>query len=194
MLLSQLFQKIIYTDETPCALVVGVGFSLKNYTIKHLLCSTQIKKDKDMHLHDFAVNVSAISSVADGISLPRLRPVLPQSAAKLFPNLPVYSHNGTFLGNLTDGEITNYTITSLSTDSNHLFQPSSIAICKDAVFLRKEQPYPLGQRVPSPLLSQLQCSETSVTKPLLRRALRQGALVKLTLSLPPFDVLLKDEN
>ena len=189
MLLSQLLQKTFYTNKTPRGVIVGVGFSLKNCVIKQLLCALQPPTDPTSRKTDFAVNVSAISAVADRISLSHLRPVLPKAQAKLFFDLPVYSHDGVFLGNLIDGETENFTLTRLFTDRNHVFSPSSIAVCRDGIFLRKEVPYPLGQRVPSPLLSQLQTEETSVTRPLLRRAMHQGSLVKLTLSLPPFALL-----
>ncbi|MBQ8343082.1 MAG: hypothetical protein IJY21_03125 [Clostridia bacterium] len=189
MLLSQLLQKTLYTGETPRGVTVSIGFSLKTHAIKHLLCALQEPPTAQPQNPDFAVNVSSISAVADGISLTRIRPVLPKAQTKLFLYLPVYSHDGVFLGKLTDGEIHNFVLTRLFTDRGNAFSPSSIAVCRDAIFLRKEQPYPLGQRVPSPLLSQLQSDETSVTKPLLRRAVQQGTLVKLTLSLPPFALL-----
>ncbi len=189
MLLSQLLQKTLYTNKTPRGVSVGVGVSLKTCVIKQLLCASQAPTAKPSRKTDFAVNVSAISAVADGISLTHIRPVLPKAQAKLFLDLPVYSHDGVFLGNLIDGEMENLTLTRLITDRNHAFPPSSITTCRDAIFLRKETPYPLGQRVPSPLLSQLQTEERSVTKQLLRRAVHQGALVKLTLSLPPFTLL-----
>ena len=185
MLLSQLIHKTIYTGKTPRGITVGVSFSTKTYAIKRLLCSTKIVAPYTK-TPDFAVNVSAISAVADGISLTHVRPVLPQKHATLFLALPVYSHDGTFLGSLTDGDIENFTLVRLYTDRSNAFSPSSIAVCRDAIFLRKEQPYPLGQRVPSPLLSQLNTEDRSVTKSLLRRALQRGKLIKLTLSLPPF--------
>lgn len=186
MRLSQLLNKNLYTNKTPRGISVGVAFSLKNCVVKQLLCSSQPPTDKSPRKSDFAINVSAISAVSDGISLTHIRPTLPKPQAKLFLNLPVYSYDGVFLGNLIDGEMENFILIRLFTDRNEAFPPSSISVCRDAIFLRKETPYPLGQRVPSPLLSQLQTEEKSVTKPLLRRAMHQGALVKLTLSLPPF--------
>ncbi|MBQ4053886.1 MAG: hypothetical protein IJD33_06065 [Clostridia bacterium] len=189
MLLSQLFQKRIYTGETPRGIIVGVDFSLRNYTIKHLLCCTQ-KTASDQTQHpDFAVNVSCVSAVADKVSLTRIRPALPKTQAKLFPALPVYSHDGTFLGKLTDGETDGFTVIELTTDQGNAFPPSAISVCRDAIILHKKSPYPLGQRVPSPMLSQLQTGETFITKTLLRQALQRGALIKLTLSLSPFDLL-----
>ena len=193
MFLSQLFSKKIFTGETERGNVVGVGFSLKNCAIKHLICSTQTPCKNQPPQTNFAVNVSSISAVADKICLTRIRPIIPKTQTALFPHLPVYSHDGIFLGNLTDGKIKDFVLVQLYTDKNYAFPPSSIAVCHDAIFLRKEKPYPLGQRIPSPILSQLLGEKTSVTKPLLQRALRQGTLVKLTLSLPPF-ALLSDQQ
>lgn len=188
MLLSQLIQKRIYVGETPRAVIVGVGFSLKNYTIKELLCAST-ERAKITQTPDFALNAASLPA-GDKISLPRLRPVLPKAPAKLFFSLPVYSHDGAFLGTLTDAETEKLVLTRLYTDQGNAFPPSAIAVCRDAIFLRKDSPYPLGQRVPSPMLSQLDSDSKAVTKPLLRQAIRQGTLVKLTLSLAPFSVFL----
>ncbi|MBE5747296.1 MAG: hypothetical protein E7352_03860 [Clostridiales bacterium] len=147
------------------------------------------EKNAPLQRVDFAVNVTAISAVADQVSLTHVRPALPKTQTKLFLNLPVYSHDGAYLGKLFDGEIENFVLLRLTTDLGYTFPSSSITACRDAIFLRKPQPYPLGQRVPSSMLSQLQSEKASVTKPLLDRALRQGALIKLTLSLPPFSLL-----
>ena len=189
MLLSQLFQKTIYTDDTPRGIIVGVDFSLKNYAIKHLLCSTQKNANLQPSRSDFALNISSVSAISDKISLSHIRPVLPKTQAKLFPSIPVYSHDGRFLGALKDGETDGFTVIELITDLGNTFPPSAISVCHDAIILRKKAPYPLGQRVPSPMLSQLKTEETLISKSLLRRALQQGALIKLTLSLPPFALL-----
>ena len=45
------------------------------------------------------------------------------------------------------------------------------------------------QRIPAPLLSSFtDKSEALVTKPILRVAIRNKSLIKLTLSLPPFNM------
>lgn len=194
MLLTQLLHKTLCTGDTPRGTTVGVGFSLKTHAVKYLLCSLQRTLTRQPQAPDFAVNVSAISAVADVVSLTRIRPVLPNARNKLFLSLPVYSHDGVFLGNLADGELRDFRLIRLFTDRGDTFSPSSVAVCRDAVFLRREQPYPLGQRIPSPLLPELQSDKTAVTKPLLRRAAKQGTLIKLTLSLPPFALLSEDEN
>jgi hypothetical protein len=52
--------------------------------------------------------------------------------------------------------------------------------------LRKEQPFPIGQRIPAPLLFDFSSHTPIVTKPLLKEAVKQGKLIQFTLSLPPF--------
>ena len=186
MFLSQLLFKTIYTGKTPRGITVGIGFSRKNHAINHLLCALHTPNPKETPTVDFTVNTSSVLAINDGISLRRIHPVLPKTQTKLFPNLPVYSNDGVFLGNIIDGEVQNFVLHRLFTDLGNDFSPEEIHACRDAIFLRKSQPYPLGQRIPSLLAPKLQSNEKSVTKPLLRRALQKGALIKLTLSLPPF--------
>ena len=65
----------------------------------------------------------------------------------------------------------------------------SIFGCSDAVILRKEQAYPLGQRIPAPILPLItEKYEPVVTRAVLRNATAKRTLVKLTLSLPPFSI------
>lgn len=191
MLLSQLLHKRVFVGKTPRGTIAGITFSLKNYAVKHLLCSLRDTFLPPLQCYDFAINFPAVNFTGD-ITLKKLHPVLPRAQAKLFLGLPVYTHDGIFLGELADGEWRDFTLTRLTTDKHHEFAPSDIAVCRDALFLRKKHPFPLGQRVPSPLLSSLRTAESTVTKPLLRRAIQQGALIKLTLSLPPF-VLSSDQ-
>ena len=114
MLLSQIFLKTISTGDTARGSVVGVVFSLKTGAIKHLLCSTRTPFQNHLPRSDFAVNISSISAIADKISLARLRPIIPKTQTALFPNLPIYSQNGVFLGNLTDGKINNFILTQIN--------------------------------------------------------------------------------
>ena len=123
MRLSQLLNKNLYTNKTPRGISVGVAFSLKNCVVKQLLCSSQPPTGKSPRKSDFAINVSAISAVSDGISLTHIRPTLPKPQAKLFLNLPVYSYDGVFLGNLIDGEMENFILIRLFTDRNEAFPP-----------------------------------------------------------------------
>lgn len=185
MLLSDLIGKPVVVAATARGVCLGVGISLKNYAVKYLLCSSAPNRDKV----DFCVNVSAVEKIGDALFLHRLRPVFPKNCAQITKNLPVFSYDGSFLGSLLDLEIQNFTTTRLIT-SKKVFPITALAACSDAVILRKEQPFPLGQRVPAPLVSSFSDKkEQLVTKPLLRAAIEKRALVKLTLSLPPFNVL-----
>jgi hypothetical protein len=159
-----------------------VGISLKTHAVKYLLCANQPSARAQ-----FALPVSAVVSIDESVALSRMRPVLPKNCACLFIGLPVYAYDGAYLGKITELEIKNFIATIFYTDTGFDFPVSVIAACSDAVLLKKEQVYPLGQRIPAPFLSKISSKADGViTKPILRLAIQQSSLVKLTLSLPPF--------
>ena len=185
MFLKDITNKPVFANGCLQGVCRGVGVSLKTFAVKYLLCASAATQSAP----DFAIGVSAIESVQEGISLTRLRAVYPKSCAKIFIGAPVYSFEGGYLGKVADLQIRDFAATSLITDQGERFPVTALYACSDAVILKKEQPYPLGQRVPAPMLSVMECKkETVVTKPLLRAAIRQKALVNLTLSLPPFSM------
>ena len=183
MKLSDLCEKSIYTNKAFQGICRGVGLSLKSHAVRYLLCaSTPTQMGTD-----FSVGVNSVTEVNERILLSRLRPASPKGCAKIAIGLPVYSFEGGFLGTVTDLDICDFTATTLYTDRGDSFPITSIFACSDAVILRKDQPYPLGQRIPAPLLSLVtDKSDGVVTKPILRTAIEKGSLVKLTLALPPF--------
>lgn len=185
MKLSQLHGKSLFVGNTFRGVCRGVALSLKSQAVKYLLCaSTQTQS-----VTDFSVGVSAVTEIADGIQLSRLRPCYPKSCAKISIGLPVYSFEGGYLGVVTDLDLNDFVATKLYTDRGDVLPLTSVFACSDAVILRKEQAYPLGQRIPTPLLSSFtDKSEALVTKPILRVAIRNKSLIKLTLSLPPFNM------
>lgn len=185
MNLSDLNEKSIYVGKTLRGVCRGVALSLKSHTVKYLLCASTLTQNNT----DFSVGVSAVTEIGDTILLSRLRPAYPKNCAKISIGLPVYSFEGGYLGVVEDLEIRDFIATRLFTDRDEVFPITSIFACSDAVILRKEQPYPLGQRIPATLLPIVtDKTEGVVTKPVLRTALSKGALVKLTLSLPPFNL------
>ncbi len=182
MFLSNITNKTVYLNKTPRGVVKGVGISLKTHAVKYLLCGNS----QSPRTH-FALPVSAIVSIDESVILSRMRPVLPKNCTCLFIGLPVYAYDGTYLGKIAELEIKDFVATLFYTDTYHDFPVSVIAACSDAVLLKKEQPYPLGQRIPAPFLSNLLGkADGVVTKPVLRSAMQKNCLVKLTLSLPPF--------
>lgn len=185
MLLSSLVEKPVLVAAATRGVCMGVGVSLKNFTVKYLLCAS-LQNRKQM---DFCVNYSAIIDLDESISLKALRPVFPRSCARFSLHLPIFSADGSFIGNLDDLEILDGVATRLFTEDGRVFPLSAVLACTDAVILKKEQPFPLGQLVPAPMLSTISNKkEGLVTKPLLRLAKEKSSLIKLTLSLPPFDV------
>ena len=181
MKLSQLIGKSVYAGSKRRGVCEGVGVSLKSGAVKYLFCSASSGKT------DFCVNVSAIEELDEEIYLSRLRPVFPKNAAKILLRLPVYTDEGVFLGNVTDMEMDSFTALCLETDKGERFPLLHIAACTDAILLRKKPPYPIGQRIPAPIVSDIfQDSEMIVSRSNLREAIEKGALIKLTLSLAPF--------
>ena len=185
MFLTDLSEKSVLVASTPRGVCMGVGVSLKNFAVKYLLCaSSQNRKQPDFYVH-----YSALNEIGETLSLKALRPVFPRSCAKFSLHLPIFTADGRFVDYLADLEILGDVATRLFTEGGRVFPLSSVLACTDAVILKKEQPFPLGQLVPAPiLLSICNKKEGLVTKPLLRAAKEKSCLIKLTLSLPPFDV------
>ena len=184
MFLSDITDKNIYVNKTSRGICLGVGVSLKTHAVKYLLCASV----HTQNAVDFAVGTNAVADVTDVITLSRLRPVYPKNCAKIAIGLPVYSFEGGYLGNLEDVELRDFIVTRLFTDRNEVYPVTSVFACSDAVILRKEQVYPLGQRIPAPILPLVTDKRDSVvTRSVLRTASAKNCLVKLTLSLPPFN-------
>ena len=183
MKLSELSEKSIYTNTTFQGVCRGVGLSLKSQAVRYLLCASSPTQATT----DFSVGVNAVTEIRDRILLSRLRPASPKGCAKIAIGLPVYSFEGGFLGTVADLDLYDFTATTLYTDRGESFPVTAIFACSDAVILRKEQPYPLGQRIPAPLLSLVTDKNDGViTKQILRAAIERKSLVRLTLALPPF--------
>ena len=191
MLLSSLVGKPVFVHKTVRGVCRGVALSLKTHAVKYLLCSTSATSSRA----DFAVAVSSVLSVDDGIVLSKLRAAVPRYCVNLFLTLPVFSDEGGYLGKIADLEIRDFIATELFTDIGKNLSVHAITACSDAVILKKELGYPLGQRVPNSVVSLLTDKpNTVVTKPVLRSAIKKGALLKLTLALPPFSLNLSSSN
>lgn len=198
MFLSELVLKNVCVRETPRAVCLGVGISLKNYTVKYLLCNSTPAQSGSLSQDcqaDFCVNVSTLQSRSDvALTLSTLRPVFPKNCAKIFIGKPVYTQNGRHLGVIADMEIVNGVATKLFTEKT-AYPITAICAVSDAVILRKEQPFPLGQRIPAHLVFDFsEKNEPLVTKSVLRKAIAKSSLIKLTLSLPPFHCQTSDGN
>ncbi|MBQ7879918.1 MAG: hypothetical protein IJ317_04650 [Clostridia bacterium] len=177
MLLSDLVEKSVYIGKNLKGVCLGIGVSLKTYAVKYLHCANAATYNPLRARIDFSVPVSAVESVSDGaIRLSRLRPVYPKNCTSIFLSRPVYSGDGAYLGYVTDVDLHDFTATRLFTDVNKSYPFSAIRAYADAVILCKTQVYPLGQRIHACL----------VTKPLLKKAIAERTLIRLTLSLPPF--------
>ncbi len=182
MFLKDLTDKEIISGKTSKGVCRGVGLSLKSHAVKYLLCASAQGANTD-----FSVSTAAVESVDTEITLSKLRPLLPKNCARIYIGRPVYSFDGVYLGNITDLEMQGFVATRLYTDQNIAYPISAVTACQDALLLKREQPYPIGQRIPAPLLPLVtEKKDGIVTKPILRTAIGKGALIKLTLSLPPF--------
>ena len=175
------FPSSIFLKNIHRGYCVGLGISLKTFTIKYLLCSLS----KEQATPDFAVKFTAVERLEqDKIHLSVLRPVLPKACAKLFYDMPIYTQAGVFYGKIKQIEIDGGSLVRLFTDNAQL-SAREISACADAVILRKSQPYPLGQRIPA---YGKQVNSAIVTKGILRSAIQKNELIKLTLSLAPFSI------
>ena len=184
MLLSNLYQKPVVVDGNIRGVCLGVGISLKTYAVKYLLCSSSPTRSTN----DVCVNVSSIIKIDEAVFLRRLRPVFPKNCAQITMRLPIFSYNGGAQGFLQDLEMQNFVALRFFNE-NKAFPISAVTACADAVILRKEQPFPLGQRVPAPFLLYFKdVARPIVTKAVLSTAIQEKSLIKLTLSLPPFSL------
>lgn len=194
MQLSELTEKNIHSGKAKRGVCTGIVISLKSRAVKHLLCATSPqenpKNTSSFHAEnsDFAVGIQAVESVSnDEIHLSRLRMTMPKNQGKLFIGKPIYSDEGVFLGNLADVHLQNFIVTEIKTDKNTYHSALTIAACSDALILRKEQPFPIGQRVHAPsIFPFLTENDVVTTRQILLKAAQNGSLIHLTLSLSPF--------
>lgn len=150
----------------------GVFVSKKTGEIKYLFCSL----DNDQELCVPASAIEFLDEDLGGIYLKNLRAAVPKQCAKLTPFLPVYSLEGRYLGRLDDVFAENLTATKLLVGKQK-YPVLFIDAATDALLL-KSQPYPVGEWS--------ETEESNVSKKLLKDKIRDGALIRFTLSLPPF--------
>ena len=168
-----ILQNVVYVNQTPRGKINQLGVSLKTGAIKYLFCATDTREE-------FAVNANAIRSIEEFcIRLSSLRPVIPKNIVKISIGLPVYAFTGVYLGKISEITRENMRVTALITDKNAVLPFSAVLACADAIILRKNLPYPLGQRIPAPTMQ-------VITRPILQNAIAEKNLIKLTLSLAPF--------
>lgn len=184
MFLSEFTLKSVYVGKNLKGVCLGIGVSLKTATVKYLLCASETTFISKTTQPDFAVSLSCVKEIGDVIRLSTLRPIHPKSYAKFILGLPIYSSEGFHLGFLQDVEIQNQTALRLITDKEASFSPLNCVACTDAVILRKEAPFPIGQRIPAP--EQQDLNAQLVTKSVLKTAIKKGRLIRFTLSLSPF--------
>ena len=187
MYISELISAPVYVGNTHRGNCVGIGISLKSQKIKCILGNSQATLKP--FFFDFAVSVTNVQNIENRkIQLTQLRLANTQTCAKIFLGLPVYAYDGGFLGNLQDVSFDeNYRLLKFFTDQGFSCPAMQLFACSDALILRKESPFPVGQRIPAPHLFRfLDKPTTIVTKKTLRQAVENGSLISLTLSLEPF--------
>lgn len=153
---------------------LGVYVSKKSGAIKYLFCA--LDDDKTVTVPVGAID--QIHPVTGGIYLKNLRTAIPNQCLRLTPFLPVYSCEGKYLGRLDDVCAQGLTVTKLVVGSQK-YPALAIDAVSDALLL-KPLPYPLGEWSKE--------EESSVSRKLLKDKIKQGELIRFTLSLPPFDV------
>ncbi len=184
MQLTHLINRELVVKKTVKGYCRGVALSLKSHAVKYLLCSTEPFAECD-----FAISTASVCKMGDQITVNSLRPLLPKSCAKIFIGRPVYSSEGVYLGKITDLTLCDFIATHLSTDQGEVYPVSAIEASQDALLLKREQPFPIGSRIPAPLLSRFTDKKDGlVTKPVLRSAIKNESLLRLTLALAPFEI------
>lgn len=186
MQLNTLVNKPVFVGNCKRGICIGFGISLKTKTVKYLLCHSDASSSKQKT--EYAIAVSSVVSIEENaLFLARFRCVYPKNCTRVFLGMPIYTHSGIYLGKLLDIQAENWLIHTLSSDEKYLFTLSSLFACNDAIILRKTPIYPLGQRIPAPAVSAfLDKKEQTVTKSVLKSAIENKTLIRLTLSLAPF--------
>ena len=157
----------VYEKRGVC---LGVYLSKKTGEVKYLFCS--VDDDKSL-----VVPVGAIEEfLTNGIYLKNLRTALPTQCIRLTPFLPVYSVFGKYMGRLNGFETENLTITKLIVGEEK-YPSLAIYAVSDALLLNVPN-YPIGEWSKE--------EESNVSKKLLKSKIRDGELIRFTLSLPPF--------
>ena len=162
--------EFVYEKRGIC---LGVYISKKSAQIKYLLCS--LDDDKTVNLPFSAIERADENGA---IYLKNLRSAFPNQCARLTPYLPVYSSEGKYLGRLDRIICENSCVSKLVVSKKKYPALSIDAIC-DAVIL-KPLSYPLGEWSKE--------EESGVSRRILKDKIKQGKLIKFTLSLPPFNV------
>ena len=178
MLLTQLIHKNVYYLNQAKCVCIGIGVSTKNFAIKYLLCRSITNKS------NFCINFSAIEYIGEDIFLSHLRPVIAKSCIFITLKMAVYTFSGKFLGELLDASIQDFTIKDLILNDRFIIPIENVSAINDVVILKKKQNFPLGERIPAPFSSQR--SEKLITKAVLKSAMQESRLIRLTLSLPLF--------
>ena len=179
MLLSQLVGKKIYSAGKIRGICRGVGIQVKSRAVKYLIC-TDVEKERELFL-----SMSAIKEISpSGICLRSFRPTAPQSVSRFFSSRPVYEETGKYLGIAVDLEIQNSFAVSLTTDTGAVYSAYCITAVSDAILLKRRLVFPLGEKIPQELYTQTK--SPVVSKGVLKQAIDDGQLIRLTLSLPLF--------
>ena len=160
----------IYEKRGVC---LGVYISKKSGQIKYLFCS--LDDDKTVNL---PISSALRIDESGAIYLKNLRSAFPNQCARLTPYLPVYTCEGKYLGRL-DGVICENSCVSKLVVSGKKYPALAIDGLSDILIL-KPLPYPLGE------WSEEQNS--GVSRRILKDKIKQGELIKFTLSLAPFRV------
>ena len=167
-------EEFFYEKRGVC---LGVYITKKSAQIKYLYCC--LDNDNMVNLP-----VSAIDKIDDSgaIYFKNLRSAYPKQCSRLNPYLPVYSDEGKYLGRLDELICEELTVSKLVV-SGKKFPALAIEGLCDVVLL-KSLPYPLGEWSEE--------EKVGVSRRILKEKIKQGELIKFTLSLAPFCVSPKD--
>lgn len=189
MYVSTLVGKRVFSRSAERGVCVGVGVSLKTFVVKYLFYQPLHERANVL----FALPFARVCA-ADGLCLQAdgVRALSPKGCAPFRLRLPVFTAEGVAVGqvadlSITEGQDGEYRAEFMVLDGGKTIAADEIAVYADAVLLKKSRPYPLGQRIPAPILSLFSDkNQPFVSKAALRRAVERNDLIKFTLSLPPF--------
>ena len=183
MLLSELIDKRIIVSNVPRGTCIGVGISKKDGKIKYLCCTETNNKQAR-----FFIPISCLSLIEnEALHLQNRRAVFPNKCVYLRNGLNVYTTQGEFLGVLQNAHWKNDVLTALTIDNKRI-PFCAVSAIGDIVLIQNTQRFPLGQPIPDHYKTENTTPIYAVTKTLLKNAIQEQSLIRLTLSLSPFNV------
>ena len=169
----------VFVNNEIKATVLGVYLAKKYPAVKQLHC-------KLLSGEEFCLSLNGATVDDTGVHVQKLRACLPCDYVKLTRGVPIYDEKGVLQGVLSNVEVKNGVPVSFIGQNGIRYPYSMLKSAADALILKKKPTFPLGEPIHS--YTKDKNAYPFVSKKTLTNAIKKGELVKLTLSLSPFEL------